>query len=809
MDVSKTLSASITLKFENCDIFMGQGSVIYCWFIEFENCNVQGRCGMWEGINPSNHGKIKALNSQFSDAEFCMTIFDVEATIQLKNVDFYRNFVSIYAPAKSSANSFGYNITPAVNSYIEYTRFDGSNPITLPPYIGQWGIPKAQKSFSGMYLNNLRRPFLGGSAFDRVFMIPFSRDENFTTEFADLHYGIYAVNSDIEVYNCIFERMQEVTAYRGRNYRYGGCAILSRCTPGSGPRFLHVGDDHDNENALEYKNHFWDCRFGVVTENSVNSYVAFNEFSATGNLTGPSGTGIYLKDADNRQITIKNNQFTEQNPNIYGIYSSTAIAISSITQTRKILNISNNDFHNQKVGIYLQNCKGRRPSDLSFLVEDNTFVCDLDALDFPRYQNNIIGLWLNNTANGLIRFNQFYRPVPLASQPGNFKNLVFGMNVVGSTDLTIASNDFTQYGTSIRMVSLCSGTMLKCNNMFANVQGIRLDVASLTPQGKPGEAWDNKWDEFPVSSSPYNRSDGTVTAPVNWFNRGQANSTNAPNVYSPEPADPSVIWPVPNQPSPGCYLPNPFVDLGGRNHRIAKIVSGDIEYLIFPEETRYLDKEFAYYALLEDTVLLNSNPDYGEYIDSLNAIEFGVFEEADELYQNGELLDALSALGLKPEGSLIEQYKYRTREIFMNQKYNDDDRLVEEEIEELGTIAWTNAWVGGSGVFGARHLLEEQVFDLENNLRIGRAIKDKNEAVIPMNVSLYPNPARESVTLFYDVNPKDVLEINILDLSGRLVYRETMKSNKLDINSLNNGIYLLQIFINQQLNTVTKLTVLK
>ena len=729
--------------------------------------------------------------------------------MQFKNVDFTRNYISIYAPPYSLENSFGYDIDPDYNSNIEDCRFNGTHPILLPPYIGQRGIPQGQKPFSGMYFINLRRPNLGGSPYDRVFMIPLSRNAAYSTDFSDLHYGIYGVNSNMEVFNCTFSKIQPVSAYSPRRYSDAGCAIYTRVEVNSAVKFLKVGDQNDVGNGLNFENYFEDCRRGIITVNGVNSFINYNSFVHPSNTGNPSSTGIYIKDADLRQISIRNNTFEEEKYRPVGPYPSTGIVVSSIIPTYKNLHIADNTFVNERVGVYLQNSRGRRYSDQNFVVADNLFVININPGELASY-HGIFGIWMNNVSMGMVRYNQFYRPTPLSQEPANFQTMVYGMNIVGSTDMNIAGNDFTQFGTSMRMVSNCAGTTLKCNTMTANVQGISLAMASMTAQGWPGEAWDNKWDGFPyASSTTYNRAHGTSPYPIKWYNQGQANDAGNYNRFSPEPVDFQIIDPYPLQQSPGCYLPSPNNgDVEGRNDRISKIIEGEIEYVSFPEETKYLDQEFVYQAMAEDSLLRQLDINYQEYYDSLEQSEFGQFTDVDEYYLDGKVVDALRELGLIIESSSIEHNKIFTREVFLTQKESGNEEFEEEVEEELHQIAWTNAWEGGSGVFGARHLLEEQVFDLERNLRVSGPAKNTETVSSPVQFSIYPNPASESVTLFHTAGDDASVSVKVYDLQGRIVIENAMQGNKLNIQNLNQGIYILHLYVNQEFYSKVKLTVL-
>ena len=113
-------------------------------------------------------------------------------------------------------------------------------------------------------------------------------------------------------------------------------------------------------------------------------------------------------------------------------------------------------------------------------------------------------------------------------------------------------------------------------------------------------------------------------------------------------------------------------------------------------------------------------------------------------------------------------------------------------------------------VFSARHLLEEQVFDLENNLRTRKPIKNNNKTSINENssFSVYPNPTKESITLFYTSDPASSLEVILTDLTGRVLFERSIISNKLDISSVPDGIYILSLKVDYQIAAKTKIVVL-
>ena len=434
--------------------------------------------------------------------------------------------------------------------------------------------------------DSLTAPVLQGSPFDRIYLIPFSNDPAYQNYFRQINFGIYAINSHIEVFNCTFIRVQPEPAYVLSRRDIGGIGIYSKGIIGTSPRLLNVGDENDAARALNFQNIFEDCHRGIVTLNRINSKINKNYFLHTSSSIFKSGLDVYLKDADQSSISIRENIFEERNVQLSnaGPYPSTGIVVSSIAPTIKILHIDSNEFFNKKVGIFVQNTKGRSYSDARFLIENNDFTTDVSPNQLSTY-GAIFGIWLSNSSNGVIRYNNMMRPVPLNAEPSNYENMVYGMNIVGSTNMNIAANDITQYGTSFRMVSNCNGTTLKCNDIIANVQGISLANAGMTSQGYSGEAWDNKWDGFPTPSmTTYNRAKGSATSLISWYNQGQPNDISVNNRYSPEPVENAIIYPHAYENTAGCYVNSPYPgDVESRRSRITKIIEGEMEYLRFPE----------------------------------------------------------------------------------------------------------------------------------------------------------------------------------------------------------------------------------
>jgi len=102
----------------------------------------------------------------------------------------------------------------------------------------------------------------------------------------------------------------------------------------------------------------------------------------------------------------------------------------------------------------------------------------------------------------------------------------------------------------------------------------------------------------------------------------------------------------------------------------------------------------------------------------------------------------------------------------------------------------------GKAMFNQEHLQTVSVQVYEHNVTF----------------SMYPNPATNQITLLLDYFEYATMQVDVVDLSGKLVLSKTIQVNNgvnqktIDINQLKSGIYLLQLK-SDQLNTTQKLIV--
>ncbi len=804
------------MVFTGTTLIMGSGAVIYTPFgsnltsnskgdFVATDCHFKGTsCGMWQGIVPTTDTKLYFSGVTIEDAEYAINWTGCWLALICDNTTFNNNYISIFShPKISNQNSFQNLGNPAIaggNTRFKNCFFDSNSPMVLPTFNGQRGIPIYQKPFAAMYYNDLAQNSSGS-----LKSIPFDENQNPAAicTIKNMPYGIYGVNSQIDVFNCRFINIQApVGSSLGKIPNTA--AIYSTVKTGSAPNQLNVGDD-DIPGVSNLHNEFTDCYFGVRSQGNVNSKILYNIFTHDINVTNqtPSGRAIMLRDANNATIKVNHNNIIDHKiVSIPGSFNSTGIFISNSGQFNQNLEILSNSIDNNRIGIYLSNIKGNNLTTPDFHVAYNLINSTIP-------ENQLIGthfgMFLSKIDKALIEANTISRSQPLSTSP-NFQTKMYGMNNVSCTNSIIAANYFHQYGTSMRYVGASGGTELHCNTMDNCIQGISLANASMSDQGSASDPWDNTWDGFPTpTNTTYNRVDGIATQ-FEWYNRGTSNlNGGSSNNYSPEPVFQALVHP---NPLPG-YIGTSCQSGGNSNssfQHLLDIVTNNINYPNYPDEERYNDEEYAYQTLIQDSALMASENAFMQFIQDHSNSNHEYFHWVDDYVDNGNLQDAINLLNLLIDSNAIEHNKHFTKEIALRLLMDPEAEVSESEIEELEIIAWTSAWEGGNGVFTARHILDEEVFDVERNLRIGR---HSEKSVTDLSISIYPNPVKGKAFIYFNFEIGSKIKLIVNDFIGRPVLITNLQDNIVDVCNLKQGIYSFNFFMNGNFHSSTKVAIVK
>jgi hypothetical protein len=198
-----------------------------------------------------------------------------------------------------------------------------------------------------------------------------------------------------------------------------------------------------------------------------------------------------------------------------------------------------------------------------------------------------------------------------------------------------------------------------------------------------------------------------------------------------------------------------------------------IDELFTPVIYRY-GQSFHYYVTLEVRIR-----NYGD-------------EVIDSLWLNA-LLPSISPFGF-PGSQTCKQNAYSEK--FLNLKLQSGQDTILKTIQFL-VMAKTDLQNGLSCIWtslpnGKRDLISENDEACSFEYVLNAANIDFSETI-----NIFPNPAKDFLQIQLTVEPKNQLQVQIYDLTGRLVQSETLQRGQMlyqiAVGGLNEGAYLLQI----------------
>ena len=120
-------------------------------------------------------------------------------------------------------------------------------------------------------------------------------------------------------------------------------------------------------------------------------------------------------------------------------------------------------------------------------------------------------------------------------------------------------------------------------------------------------------------------------------------------------------------------------------------------------------------------------------------------------------------------------------------------------------IVCTDTYCDSIGLFGGP-VLAASGFTLEVIPSVVTAIEENVRFISNLNV--YPNPPVDALNIDFSLETEAVVNINIYDITGRLVKSKLSSGNqginieKIDVNELNSGMYVIDLIVNGQHNTL-------
>jgi len=188
-----------------------------------------------------------------------------------------------------------------------------------------------------------------------------------------------------------------------------------------------------------------------------------------------------------------------------------------------------------------------------------------------------------------------------------------------------------------------------------------------------------------------------------------------------------------------------------------------------------------------------------------------------ESLRNNQVVEAITENNGVTSTGIPETNEHLINGIYLETIASGINTFTNGQVSVIQDIAHQCPFSGGRAVYQARSIYKlidpnEEYDDVNTCLNGGIYRKGKSDSAVP-TLNLYPNPARESVTVDLDTKGKDGCMLIVSDLSENIVKRITLPCDQatytLDISDISNGMYMIRVLSNQVLIGKAKLGVSK
>jgi len=234
------------------------------------------------------------------------------------------------------------------------------------------------------------------------------------------------------------------------------------------------------------------------------------------------------------------------------------------------------------------------------------------------------------------------------------------------------------------------------------------------------------------------------------------------------------------------------------------------------DKSNYADRNFVYHSLLTDQII-DREPDnntwdimFTKHIDYISPP--GVYVGVTSVFNNrnvwtakaNEADFATASTSTTPQTAFNQNINNIGREWkkFKNGSWNVYDSIAyfiyDNDSTDFYRVVFTDFGGSANG---------KSVFNIE---KLGSVSIESLDEVV--TYSIYPNPASSSVTLLLDNPNNDAMDVQIVDLSGTVVYSENMQlqsgvnQKTIQLNNFKSGVYFL-ILNNKNVHSSQKLII--
>ncbi len=730
-DISITINSGTTLEITD------QGSVSSHLFA----CS-----GMWNGIF-NDGGDLKIMPSfqypsKIEDAK--LALLSEGGQVKIRYAEFDHNYMGILL----ANGNFDYISSSEGLFGIKFKCTDGV--ISREPFIG---IPTTVH----IQLENVTGVDIGSSG---------GTNGAYKNEFSDAGYAIISNNSSARIQNNYFNNLIENSTW------CIDCGVGVKITnSGNSTRVIEIGGS--SVSTVYERNYFANVNKGIYASNV----------------------------CPDCSILIKGNSFnnSEFKYTTSGNFYNTAITIQNpfrIIRTPSYPNVEiyNNTINNYRIGIHAIGQSSIEVGGYDPILSvdyGNTINFNLSQFPLTLYHE---GIWLQSCPGAKVVKNN------ITNTTFNTDIKFRGIDIESSPDCHINCNTIEKTGIALNLYANCNLTKLRANIFNSYGTGIMLNgpngASIYAAQGGTDDAWDNEWN--PDGSSNL-KVDGQVLmgGQINWYHQGVDNSGNN---LSPRPwntLNGNIINPKENEDS-GYITCDDFSRYAtNRVANFGSIIGDSANYATDSVATRYQARIETYLAMKNDTTIIYQSDSLDSHFEifylTLDSGNVGRFSRIIEL----AAIDSDSAAYLNAQINPVGETESLLKSF--NEMYFDkilsSDTLSPADSTDLEYLTQLSRSAYGAMVHNAAAALFYEVHPEETPSRFG-AVEYQNQNVpdVPNanhKVIIYPNPAREMITL---VSTLEMRVIELFNSYGSLLIKENLNEKiiEVELNTLPAGVYYVK-----------------
>ncbi len=481
--INDTFTVDHDFAFKSChNIILGPGAVINVLpgdSLILDDCTITSCSVMARGIIAQSGSKVKIQGSWIKDCLYGLEARNL-STIKVKSSYFINNFIGIYL------SPFGTSGPISINASITNTEFASLGNLKTPYLTLSPAQPT--KPFAGIKLSDVSTVTVGNIGVQNL------------NKFTNLNYGIYAIRSNLTVYNSRFTGIRKYDNFYAPNYilnKTQGSAIFADGRQGA----YHLWQYGRNDTALV---DFQNCQNGI--------YSLSSSVESINNIMINCDNGYWVVNGQNLSLRIANNTI---NFNQRGIASIGNLSCSNREFINNVLTGGSNQY----------DLFGHVSNPSAILVKDNSSfifggtisgnkmsirprsnvtcygISLLGCGSFHVFDNeiNIVNstpirlraISLQNSNQNFIECNHIVGILP---SPITSDNKDIAINLETSAGNTVSCNDMMSTSTGLKLAGNCflpgTPTIIRTNDFGMHYRGLHYTASAATDeQDNMGNQW--------------------------------------------------------------------------------------------------------------------------------------------------------------------------------------------------------------------------------------------------------------------------------------------------------------------------------